>query len=98
MSEHTDYEITWSSIAITIRHTPDWLPGDAELVIQHIEVHAADRVPLPITETGYRSHFMIGKEALLGFDNDPVKFVVEWLDEAAQSNQWRKNRQLDLFG
>ena len=55
--------------------------------------------PLPVTETGYLSHFV-----LLGVVEDaggPGAYVNRWLDAEAQKPIWRRVegawRQLDLF-
>ncbi|RUS60939.1 hypothetical protein EGN72_07125 [Pseudorhodobacter sp. E13] len=76
------------------------MPED-DFVTQHIEVRSLDKRILPITETGYRSHFMNGAEALVEFENDPVAFILWWLDEAAKAPEWRAkqnaDRQLSFF-
>lgn len=63
----------------------------------HIEIKCDKK--LPITETGYKSHFMDIRN-LEGF-SDHVAFVVVWLNDAAQSKEWRRHveslRQGDLF-
>jgi hypothetical protein len=67
--------------------------------IDHIEVVSVDRVPLPITGTGYKSHF-ISPERIAEFGT-PVDFVMAWLDHATGSAEWIKaefeSRQLSLF-
>ncbi|SNZ20069.1 hypothetical protein [Cohaesibacter gelatinilyticus] len=92
------FQLTWHGIGLTVRHSPAWYQQQQDgFVTQHIEVISDDRVPLPITETGYRSHFMNGQDALGEFEGDPVAFVNWWLDEAAQSPDWLASRQLSLF-
>ena len=63
----------------------------------HIEVKSAER--LPITETGYKSHFMAQVE-LEGFETH-VAYVAAWLEHAEQSQDWQRyvesRRQGDLF-
>jgi len=62
-------------------------------------VARADRAVLPVTETGYRSHFVPREEveALGG----PVAYARAWLDHAARSPAWAAHmaasRQLSLF-
>lgn len=70
--------ITWRSIEIEIRHQANWLNSD----YHHIEIITDPRTPLPITETGYRSHFMLD-EAFGRYDNAQA-FVAAWLEEAAK--------------
>ena len=86
-------QILWRGIAIDITLTVNWLDGTAH----HLELRA-DR-PLPVTETGYRSHFLNAAEEV---DIDWARaFVTTWLDEAAVGDDWRKaeerRRQGDFF-
>lgn len=69
----------------------------------HLEVCGIrpERAHLPITETGYRSHFHApGTIAALG--GDVVVQVIAWLDEEAARPDWQiyvdASRQGDLFG
>lgn len=50
MEEHI---ITWRGIQVEITFTPEKFG-----VIEHIELHSENRLALPVTETGYRSHFI----------------------------------------
>jgi hypothetical protein len=97
MSQYSDHQITWQGIHITVRHCPRWLSSSADYHVQHIELHVADKEPLPVTETGYRSHFLCGEDALSAFNNDPVAFVTAWLDHEAKARGWQRDRQLSLF-
>lgn len=45
--------IMWRGVTITINFTPDWLG-----VADHLEIISDGRVPLLVTETGYRSIFL----------------------------------------
>lgn len=54
--------IVWRGVAIEVRHCADWSPSFREIYghpLAHLEIEAVDpaRVPLPVTETGYRSLF-----------------------------------------
>jgi len=53
------FRIEWSGIAIEIRYEPHWLGMDIGYDTAHLEIEsiAPERAHLPITETGYRSHF-----------------------------------------
>lgn len=63
----------------------------------HLAIKADE--PLPITETGYRSHFIPPQDLAL-FDS-PNQFVLEWLTEAANTKDWQQQvadaRQGELF-
>ena len=87
----------WRAIEIEAVYTPlKWN------TIAHLEIRAIspERAPLPITETGYRSHFH-QPGTVEGLGGDVVAQVVAWLDEEANSPAWRKReeavRQLSLF-
>lgn len=87
---------TWRGIRLEIRHCRTWSKAAG---IDHIEVVSGERAPLPITETGYRSHFIM-PEAIAEFGT-PVEYILAWLDHAAQSKDWKQSeaeaRQLSLF-
>ncbi len=80
-------QIVWRGIEIEVRTEANWLGND----ITHIEVQTTPRTPLPITETGYRSHF-IDPQVLAEYDGVD-DFVHQWLEEAAKG--W--DSQLSLF-
>lgn len=93
----SDFTIRWQGMAIRIRHASRWSGTDFD----HIEVLTTEpeRAALPVTETGYRSHFLHGDE--LQSHGGAAAFVLAWLDHEAQSESWkahvRKSRQLSLF-
>jgi len=98
-----EYEITrmhWRGIEIEIRWQPDYVVYDDQTRMAHLEVESISpkRAPLPITETGYRSHFT-PIAAVQGYDT-PEDFVAAWLDSASRSTKWRTfdlaNEQLSL--
>ena len=95
--EYITYQVVWQDRTITIRHTPNWL----HMNVQHIEIQNFGNEPLPITETGYRSCFLNGAEALAEFDSDPVRYVLAWLETASGSQSWQdhenESRQGSLF-
>lgn len=100
--ECIESEILWEGTRISIKHNPRWLYKDGDdLIVQHIEICSHDRERLPITETGYRSHFLYGADALSEFSDDAKAYVAAWLTEAAQTKDWQEHcdaqRQLSLF-
>lgn len=96
--------IDWQGINVEIVYEPNWLNianRDSDLPCAHLDIRSIkpERAPLPISETGYRSHFLHpGEIDLLG---GPVAYVQTWLDEMAESKEWREyvvsSRQLSLF-
>lgn len=90
----------WHGIAVSVSVSqPGWLArvGTASGPYIHLEIRAD--VPLPITETGYRSHFMSG--AVLDEWGGPLPYVCAWLDADARLPAWqeaqRTVQQLSLF-
>ncbi|OXT01968.1 hypothetical protein B7H23_03250 [Notoacmeibacter marinus] len=86
--------IEWEGRSIRLSYQPHYFQEMA-----HLEIRAADGEPLPMTETGYRSHFFATDEAS-GMD-EVAALVRDWLDEEAQSKRWQdyfaRSRQLELF-
>ena len=97
------YEIAWTdratgqSIVIIVDHTRNYLSKGTD----HIEIHVIrpKTAALPITETGYRSHFIDALELVNA--GGPVTFVNAWLDREARTAAWNKRQtarqQGDLF-
>lgn len=96
-AEH--YSFTWNSghmvIDIEIAYTPNLH------IYDHLGIHAVrpEGTKLPISETGYRSHYgAAGSVAAVG---GPVAAVRMILDEAALSPEWQEyvasQRQASLF-
>lgn len=84
------HQITWRGIVLAVTFTPERFG-----LVEHLEITAADRRPLPITETGYRSQFMAcGTVAEHG---GAVAYVTAWLDHEAARTGWTGAQQLSLF-
>lgn len=66
--------LKWRGVTVVVRPAPDWL----RLGVDHIEVETEPRPPLPITETGFRSHFLAPAE--LEAFGGPATFVRAGLD------------------
>ncbi|HBH90000.1 hypothetical protein [Ponticaulis sp.] len=94
MSQLQIYQLNWQGREITLRFYPNRWNGPCD----HIEIESENREPLPITETGYKSHFIPSGTVC----SEKVETaVIEWLDRAAQSADWKereaKTRQMSLF-
>lgn len=94
--------IDWNGITLEISYEPNWLNTEKNgIPIAHLEIrslHPEDAV-LPVTDTGYRSHFVPASKVIdLG---GPIGYVRTWLDKAAQSKEWKtyqeRARQLSFF-
>lgn len=94
--------LEWQGIRIAVSYEPNWLNlGDITGCHAHLQVESVtpDRAPLPITGTGYRSHFT--HATTIDSFGGAVAFVEAWLDEEACKPAWREyarqSRQLALF-
>ena len=91
------YHFKWQGIEIEATYTPrKWS------IIAHLEIRsiAPAGAPLPITRTGYRSHFH-ECGTVEGHGGDVVAQVTAWLDEEATKPDWQahiaRNNQGELF-
>jgi hypothetical protein len=93
----TTHRLVWRHVTARIRHTPNYINQGWS----HIEliVLSPKDAPLPITQTGYLSHFLDEDE--LAKAGGPVAFFAAWLDREARTPAWAKTdfkwRQLELF-
>lgn len=97
MSTQT-HRFKWEGIEIELSYEPEAY-GDA---IAHLAVRTInpERAPLPITDTGYRSHYHpVG--TVEASDGTLIEQVTAWLNEEAKSKAWQKyvedSHQLSLF-
>lgn len=97
------YEIRWQNpvdqqiVTIRITHTRNYLTSGTDHI--QIEAKKPKRAPLPITDTGYLSHFIDFQQ--LNAAGGPVSFVEAWLARETGTKDWRRKetarRQGDLF-
>ncbi len=93
--------VTWQGIYLMIRYEPAFLNMNGPYAHAHLQIESLQpkRAPLPVTETGYRSHFT--HAANVEEQGGPVAYALAWLDEAASTSAWRHQtdaaRQLSLF-
>lgn len=87
--------ITWEGRDIRLSYTPRWCEQ-----IDHIEVQTIDRTPLPISETGYKSHFFGPVDPIMPI-YEIERMVIAWLDNEAAKQPWQNylltSQQLSLF-
>lgn len=90
-------KFTWRGIEMSATHSPNYISAGWS----HIELRVVKPKgrPVPITDTGYLSHFL--DEADLKAAGGAVAFFMAWLDREADSKVYRKAlarwQQLDLF-
>ena len=86
---------TWEGREDRLSYTPRWSEH-----IDHVEVHAIDGDPLPITETGYKSHFFPPVDPALTLP-EVQAMVTDWLEVEAAKPAWKtyqqQTQQLNLF-
>ena len=81
------FSLDWKGQALTLRWCAKW----SEDITAHLEIITEDRRPHPISETGYRSHF-IPRERVEEAGG-PVAYVKLWLESKDNGNPV----QLSLF-
>lgn len=91
-------KVVWEGLTLAISYEPK--ASFSSYAHLQIQVIAPERdAPLPITETGYRSHFLLC--GIVEEAGGPSAYVRLWLDEAARDPKWRRARdrwrQFDLF-
>ena len=91
--------LIWRGIKIEIDYKSNYFESKSGFSIAHLDITTENRVSLPFTESGYRSHFLDASE--LEEYGTPTDFVKAWLEEKAKSKKWkeqeRKQNQLSLF-
>lgn len=93
------YKLTWNEIGIEATCTPKEFDGH----FSHLEIRSIKpkNAPLPVTNTGYRSHYHPAGIIENEYEGDVVAAVMDWLDKEAKSKAWRdyeiKSRQYELF-
>ena len=99
----TRHEIDWvdpvtnRTVRIRITHAREYLFASSDHL--QIESIGPEKVPLPITGTGYLSHFM--SPLALANAGGPVAFVTAWIERETKEKAWTKEAakkaQGDLF-
>ena len=88
------HRFTWRGIGIEAIYDPDkW--G----IIAHLEIRSImpEGAPLPMTETGYKSHFHpVGTVEASG--GDVVAQVIAWLNAEAAKPDWKQFVETDRQG
>jgi hypothetical protein len=92
--------LVWEGTTIRVKYESHWL-SLPETETAHIELDVMDPegAPLPVTDTGYRSHFL--RCSVAENAGGPAAYVKAWLDAEARSAVWQRRinswRQLSLF-
>ena len=86
MQDAETYKLDWQGHKIEIGYQPRSFAGTA-----HLQIRVKHARPIPITDTGYRSHF--ASPADVEEMGGPVAYVTAWLDAMAQSKAWKRTAQ-----
>lgn len=93
------YMMNWRGIEIEARYKADSGCG----VIAHLELRSINppKARLPMTDTGYRSHYHSIGLIENQYDGDVTAFVLQWLNAESKSKKWTQYveaaKQLTLF-
>lgn len=94
--------IVWNDIKITVLLNMSIVTT----YVDHLELITENKEPLPVTETGYRSHFF-NIDTSIPKNTSVLEWIYQWLDNEAKSNKkwkryWKERekalQQPDLFG
>jgi hypothetical protein len=95
MSAPISSQIDWHGVTIRIVFWKRRWHSDFD----HLEITAMNDAQIPITETGYRSHFL--PDGIVQERGGPEAYVLAWLDHEADGAAWKKreeaSRQMSLF-
>ena len=101
MRNYQTHLLTWRGISIEVRYCAEWSESYRRSFgygLAHLEIDASGQ-PLPVTTTGYRSHFT--RPDVIEEHGGPAAFALGWLNSEANTKAWRKidtqHRQLTLF-
>ncbi|MEM1122899.1 MAG: hypothetical protein AAGJ18_20815 [Bacteroidota bacterium] len=93
------FALEWRGIKMTINYKENYFETTKGNGVHHLEVVTKNDQPIPITKTGYKSHFTYGDDVKQY--ETPVDFVKAWLEKKAKSKEWKayekKKNQLTLF-
>ncbi|WP_270373651.1 hypothetical protein [Marinicauda sp. Alg238-R41] len=86
------FTIDWQGRTLSVTFEADWLGfvrDDYEMRTSHLEVRCIEPKDgrIPITETGYRSHFC--HPDLIAESGGPEAFIRSWLEEASSTPEWK---------
>jgi hypothetical protein len=94
MDSYETHKLVWRGKKIEVAYDARSFAGYA-----HLQIRSKHSNPLPITETGYRSHF--AHPADVEHYGGPAAYVEAWLDTMAETRAWKRAErdgvQLSMF-
>lgn len=98
MSNIQTFKIFWRGIEIDVKYENPYFQM-SDFSISHFDIYTKDKQPLPITETGYRSHFLHDDEVQQY--GGPSEYFNAWIESEAKTQNWKpipkQAEQLSLF-
>lgn len=87
-AHETKFQINWRGLEIDITYTQNMFEN-----VRHLQLKCEQQ--LPVTETGYRSHFFFSELAV----ESAEQAVIDWLDLEAEEKGWTtpSDGQMDIF-
>jgi hypothetical protein len=78
----------WQGITVAVSYGADWMgmsKRHSQFATAHLEIEAVEppRQALPVTETGYRSHFIA--RGIVEQAGGPLAYARAWLEQAAKA-------------
>jgi hypothetical protein len=86
-------KLQWRDVLLEISYEHDYM-GSAPIAHLQIQVLSPKGAIIPVTETGYRSHFI--SNVYVEGAGGPVAYVREWLDSEAATPAWQRKEQASL--
>ncbi len=86
--------IDWQGLSLSVTFSPDW-NGWGHVAHMEIETIKPVHAQNPISESGYKSHFLPLNE--VENTEELRAYILAWLTEAAKKSDWKAHAQLSLF-
>ena len=92
-------KLQWGDVSLEVSYERNWMGVKDGIAHLEIRVLGPKGAIIPVTDTGYRSHFL--SSVYVESAGGPVPYVRAWLDAEAATTSWKKremaSRQLSLF-
>ncbi len=92
-------KLLWGDVSLEVSYERNWMGVKDGIAHLEIRVLSPKGAIIPLTDTGYRSHFL--SSVYVDSAGGPVPYVRAWLEAAAAKPAWKKlelaSRQLSLF-
>ncbi|MEJ0027706.1 MAG: hypothetical protein WDN01_16905 [Rhizomicrobium sp.] len=91
--------LQWRDVTLAVSYERDWMGMKDTIAHLQIRVLGPKGAVIPLTDTGYRSHFI--SSVYVDEAGGPLAYVRRWLESEAATPAWKRreqaSRQLSLF-